>query len=174
MANIITYPPITAVAGKNVMIVSDTSLEGNPTRSVSVDALGTYIGSTQTLGYTSYVARVTDFTAEGGVPTVIEFGNTVGNIVWSWVSTGEWKGVLTGAFTANKTVIFAQSLVYLNPSIGANGVNGVTDVNEFPTSLITTVADTSTVNITQYSIGNTGASGKSNTLTCDIEIRVYL
>ncbi len=50
MANIITYPPITTVAGEDLMIVSDTSLEGNPTRTVSVDALGTYVASQVSAG----------------------------------------------------------------------------------------------------------------------------
>ena len=46
MSNIITYPGIPVVAGQDLMIISDTSEKGNPTRSVSVDALGAYIGAT--------------------------------------------------------------------------------------------------------------------------------
>jgi hypothetical protein len=174
MARITAYPAITAVTGSDLLIVSDMGATGNPTKTVSVDALKDYIGSALTLGYKSYVARLTDFTVAGGTPTVIEFGNTIGSIDWGYISTGVWKGVLTGAFTLNKTVVFAQSIVRDNPSIGANGVNGVVDVNEFPTNLITGAGDVNTINITQYGIGLTGASGKANVLTCDIEIRVYL
>jgi len=46
MSNITTYPGIPVVAGQDLMIISDTSEKGNPTRSVSVDALGAYIGAT--------------------------------------------------------------------------------------------------------------------------------
>ena len=46
MSNITTYPGIPVVAGQDLMIISDTSEKGNPTRSVSVDALGEYIGAT--------------------------------------------------------------------------------------------------------------------------------
>ena len=46
MSNITTYPGIPVVAGEDLMIISDTSVKGNPTRTVSVDALGDYIGAT--------------------------------------------------------------------------------------------------------------------------------
>ena len=46
MSNIITYPAIPVVTGQDIMIISDISTKGNPTRSVSVDALGAYIGAT--------------------------------------------------------------------------------------------------------------------------------
>jgi hypothetical protein len=46
MSNIITYPGISVVAGQDLMIISDTSIKGNPTKTVSVDALGSYIGAT--------------------------------------------------------------------------------------------------------------------------------
>ena len=46
MSNIITYPAISVVTGQDLMIISDTSIKGNPTKTVSVDALGSYIGAT--------------------------------------------------------------------------------------------------------------------------------
>jgi len=35
-------------------------------------------------------------------PTVIEFDNTIGAIVWSRISAGKYMGTLTNAFTVNK------------------------------------------------------------------------
>ncbi len=46
MSNILTYPGISVVTGQDLMIISDTSIKGNPTKTVSVDALGSYIGAT--------------------------------------------------------------------------------------------------------------------------------
>ena len=45
MSNILTYPGIPIVAGGDMMIISDVSVEGNPTRTVSVNELGAYIGA---------------------------------------------------------------------------------------------------------------------------------
>ena len=45
MSNIITYPGIPIVAGDDLMIISDASVKGNPTRTVSIDQLGSYIGA---------------------------------------------------------------------------------------------------------------------------------
>ena len=46
MSNIITYPGIPIVAGDDLMIISDISVDGNPTKTVSVNQLGAYIGAT--------------------------------------------------------------------------------------------------------------------------------
>ena len=45
MSNITTYPGISVVAGDDLMIISDISTKGNPTRSVSITQLGNYIGA---------------------------------------------------------------------------------------------------------------------------------
>ena len=45
MSNITTYPGISVVAGDDLMIISDISTKGNPTRSVSIAQLGNFIGA---------------------------------------------------------------------------------------------------------------------------------
>ena len=45
MSNITTYPGISVVAGDDLMIISDISTKGNPTRSVSITQLGNFIGA---------------------------------------------------------------------------------------------------------------------------------
>jgi hypothetical protein len=53
-------------------------------------------------------------------PTVIVLENTLGDIVWSYNSTGSYSGTLVGAFTTNKT--FVPSLIgYSVP----NGINTI-------------------------------------------------
>ena len=45
MSNILTYPLIPIVAGDDMMIISDVSIQGNPTRSVNIDQLSAYIST---------------------------------------------------------------------------------------------------------------------------------
>lgn len=44
-----------------------------------------------------------------GDPTADEYENTIGAIVWTRNSAGNYQGLLTGAFTANKTWIVYQA-----------------------------------------------------------------
>ena len=45
MSNILTYPLIPIVAGDDMMVISDVSVKGNPTRSVNIDQLSAYIST---------------------------------------------------------------------------------------------------------------------------------
>tara|TARA_R110000824_G_scaffold330261_1_gene517067 strand:+ start:405 stop:1577 length:1173 start_codon:yes stop_codon:yes gene_type:complete len=45
MSNILTYPGIPIVSGEDLLIISDMGEDGNPTRTVSVNVLGNYIGA---------------------------------------------------------------------------------------------------------------------------------
>jgi hypothetical protein len=51
--------------------------------------------------YERYIALITQTSTNA--PTVIELENTIGPIVWSRKTTGEYSGTLSGAFTASKT-----------------------------------------------------------------------
>jgi len=57
----------------------------------------------QLLGYKSYKALVNQEAADPMTINVIGH-NTIGNIVWSFVTTGQMMGTLVGAFPANKTI----------------------------------------------------------------------
>ena len=67
MSNILTYPLIPIVAGDDMMVISDVSVKGNPTRSVSVDQLGAYIGA-----------------GGGGAAGVTSLNAKVGSYNFSW------------------------------------------------------------------------------------------
>lgn len=51
--------------------------------------------------YKTYVALLTQSGTNAPVATVLE--NTLGNIVWTRVSDGEYNGTLNSTFTPNKT-----------------------------------------------------------------------
>ena len=59
--------------------------------------------------YKVYTALLTQTGINAPVATVLE--NTLGGtIVWSYVSIGQYRGTLTGAFLANKTVVFLTNV----------------------------------------------------------------
>ena len=98
MSNILTYPLIPIVAGDDMMIISDVSVKGNPTRSVSVDQLGAYIGAGGggPAGVTSFNTLIGAINLVGG--TNITLG-TVGNTI-TINSTGAAAGTVTSLSTS--------------------------------------------------------------------------
>jgi hypothetical protein len=77
--------------------------------------------------YERYIALITQTSTSA--PTVIELENTIGPIVWSRKTTGEYSGTLSGAFTANKTYAtisnaLADSIVMISTT--ASDINIIT------------------------------------------------
>ena len=57
--------------------------------------------------YDVYTALLTQTGTDAPVATVLE--NTLGGtVVWTYETSGEYRGTLSGAFTASKTVLFIQ------------------------------------------------------------------
>ena len=88
-------------------------------------------------------------------PTAIVLENTIGNIVWSYIEVGNYKGTLSSAFTTNKTFVFINSL----QSYDVNTA-GVTTYNVNEVNVTTGVPD-----------GGTPTNGIL--INTPIEIRVY-
>ena len=85
--------------------------------------------------YERYIALITQTSTSA--PTVIELENTIGPIIWSRKTTGEYSGTLTGAFTANKTYAtisqsLADSIVMISTT--ANDINIITTNLHSPTA----------------------------------------
>jgi hypothetical protein len=77
--------------------------------------------------YERYIALITQTSTSA--PTVIELENTIGPIVWSRKTTGDYSGTLSGAFTANKTYAtisqtLADSIVMISTT--ASDINIIT------------------------------------------------
>jgi hypothetical protein len=173
MARITAYPAIPAVAGGDLLIVSDVGTEGNPTKTVTIDAVSAYVGSTQTLGYKTYAVELSNFGGGAVAPTATVMQSTLGTIVWTRTSVGKYVGTLASAFTAAKTLIATQPQTVSNPSIGANGVNGVTDTNEWPAQVRASVTSVNTVELDHFVLAQSGAATKSDNIKIFLEIRVY-
>ena len=60
------------------------------------------------LNYKSYVALISQ--SGTAAPTAIVLENTIGDIVWSFQSTGEYFGTLTGAFPSGKVITLSNQI----------------------------------------------------------------
>jgi hypothetical protein len=59
-----------------------------------------------TVGKKTYKALLNQTGTNAPIATVLE--NTIGNIVWGYTAEGIYTATLTGAFTANKTIVFGD------------------------------------------------------------------
>ena len=181
MSNILTYPLIPIVAGDDMMVISDVSVKGNPTRSVSVDQLGAYIGAGGggAAGVTSLNAKVGAITLVGG--TNITLG-TVGNTIT--INSGAGGGVTnltTGVGGDALLATVTNPTTTPNIAFGWQGnstqyINGTGDLrllNTIPTNITLTTTGTTGVatltgnvlNIPNYSSGGGGGIVTSLTTT---------
>lgn len=102
--------------------------------------------------YKIYVAFITQL--DKNAPTINAIlENTIGDIVWSYTSAGEYVGTLNGAFTPNKTICFAGVNNNTLSSIQLSSPN----VNE----------------VTLFTYDSTNATSDELLSKTSIEIRVY-
>ena len=175
MSNILTYPLIPIVAGDDMMIISDVSVKGNPTRSVSVDQLGAYIGAGggSGAGVTSFNAKVGAITLVGG--TNITLG-TVGNTIT--INSGAGSGTVTSvaATVAGLAMAVQVTNPTTTPSIAItfrgntaqyiNGQGNLISLSTIPTNLTLDVDRTTgdatlignVLNIPNYGSGSGGGT----------------
>lgn len=112
-------------------------------------------GNTENMAarYKVYTALLTQSGMDA--PTAVVLENTIGTIVWSYSSAGEYQGTLNGAFTLNKSW-----------AIGGTGSNAATILFfEFDVSA-------NVFNFFTHDVG-TGSNEDDRLLNTPIEIRVY-
>ena len=175
MSNILTYPLIPIVAGDDMMVISDVSVKGNPTRSVSVDQLGAYIGAGGggAAGVTSFNAKVGAITLVGG--TNITLG-TVGNTIT--INSGAGSGTVTSVAAtvaglamavqvANPTTTPSIAITFRgNTAQYINGQGNLISLSTIPTNLTLDVDRTTgdatlignVLNIPNYGSGSGGGT----------------
>ena len=100
MAIISSYPTITPASSDLVLIV-DTSEDGNPTKTATIGSVAAFSNS-YSLGYTVYTAQID--AAAGAEPVVVELQNTTGlTFAWTRLTTGQYGATVAGTpFAANK------------------------------------------------------------------------
>ena len=176
MSNILTYPLIPIVAGDDMMVISDVSVKGNPTRSVSVDQLGAYIGAGGggAAGVTSFNTLVGAINLVGG--TNITLG-TVGNTIT--INSGAGGGVTnltTGVGGDALLATVTNPTTTPNIAFGwqgnstqyINGLGSLRLLNTIPTNIILAVTRTTgdaTLTGNLLDIPNYGSGSGGGTVT---------
>ena len=176
MANLTAYGTGTPKASDLLLgtkTAAPNTNEENITQNFSVSSLAAFV-NTYNLGYTVYTVELSNFGLGAVAPVATVMQNTIGgNIVWTRTSLGKYVGTLANAFTTNKTFALTQSQIVSNPAIGANGVNGVQDTNEWPGQQIVNVTSVNTIQIDHFVLAQSGAATKSDNIKIFLEIKVY-
>ncbi len=151
MAIINSYPTITPKAG-DLVLISDTSTEGNPTKTATVGSINA-LSPNSVAGTTAYIAQWSQTSTSAPVPVEI-FNNTGATFTWARTGPGQYSITASSAvFTANKTFYNIQG-------------SGSSAASQFvqPTNISTTVALYRQITTAgSYSDGNSGW----------VEIRIY-
>jgi len=176
MARIIAYPINSSPKGADLLLGTKTpaylSDEKPITTNITIGAVAAF-ANTYNLGYTVYTVELSNFGLGAVAPVATVLQNSIGTIVWTRTSLGKYVGTLANAFTANKTFAVTQSQIVSNPAIGANGVNGVQDTNEWPGQQIVNVTSVNTIQIDHFVLAQSGAATKSDNMKIFLEIKVY-
>jgi hypothetical protein len=100
MAIITSYPTITP-KDSDLVLLSDTSVPGNPTKTATINSI-----NAAGFGYTVYTALLTQAGTAAPVATVLK-NNTGATFTWARTSSGTYTVTASGnAFTSNKTIVF--------------------------------------------------------------------
>tara|TARA_R110000850_G_scaffold179136_1_gene304914 strand:- start:750 stop:1205 length:456 start_codon:yes stop_codon:yes gene_type:complete len=101
MARINSYPVLSSPSTSDLLIATDVSETGNPTKTLSIQDLSSLI-ATYNLGYTVYTAQLT--AGPGAAPTATILQNTTGlTFTWTRIGTGQFIATVAGTpFVANK------------------------------------------------------------------------
>ncbi len=105
MAIISSYPTITPTSSDLVLVV-DTSEDGNPTKTATINSIGSLINAGFTGGYTVYTALITQAGTAAPVATILQ-NTTGGTFTYARTSGGDYTVTVSGnLFTVNKTLVF--------------------------------------------------------------------
>jgi|TARA_R110000744_G_scaffold106954_1_gene203358 hypothetical protein len=98
----------TRLIGTQLNVPQAGGLYQNQTRNFTIGSIASVINQVN-LGYTTYVALITQTGTAAPVATVLQ-NTTGGTIVWTWNSTGRFLATINNAtYTANKTAILLTS-----------------------------------------------------------------
>ena len=155
MAIINSYPTVTPESGDLLLLV-DTSVEGNPTKTATVDSINA-LAPTSVAGSKAYVAQWTQTgSGAGDHPVPVEIYNNTG-ATFTWTRTG----IGTYKITASSAVFTADKTFYNIQGAGSAAASQIVQ----PTSINTTEATYRQI------AASTGATQDGNSGW--LEIRIY-
>lgn len=152
MAIISSYPKISPSSG-DLVLITDTSEINNPTKTTSIADIAAF-ANTYNLGYTLYVAAITQTGTAAPVATVLQ--NTTGaTFTWGYTNTGRYT------LTASSAILAANKVaMFISENNGNNSLGG-------------TIASTTLINVDQIDIGGGGGYTDGMLAGTSIEIRIY-
>ncbi len=109
MAIINSYPSIGTLTSGDLVLVSDTSKEGNPTKTTSAQSIANLANSTSQ--YTAYAARLDASSGAGGSTPAVNLlaNNTSLTIVWGRSGVGQYDATITAGIAPEEKVWFTAS-----------------------------------------------------------------
>jgi hypothetical protein len=152
MSIINSYPTITPKSG-DLVLITDTSTEGNPTKTATVSSINA-LSPNSIAGTTAYIAQWTQATTNNPVPVEI-FNNTGATFTWTRTGIGTYK------ITASSAVFTADKTFYNIQGAGSAAASQIVQ----PTSINTTEATYRQI------AASTGATQDGNSGW--LEIRIY-
>lgn len=155
MAIINSYPTATPT-GSDLILGTDVSVEGNPTKTFTVNSINA-LAPTSVAGSKAYVAQWTQTgSGAGDHPVPVEiFNNTGATFNWTRISQGTYK------ITASSAVFTTDKTFYNIQGAGTLAASQIVQ----PTSINTTEAFYRQIDVT------TGATADGNSGW--VEIRIY-
>jgi len=155
MAIINSYPTI-APTNNDLVLIVDTSEDGNPTKTATVDSINA-LAPTSVAGSKAYVAQWTQTgSGVGDHPVPVEIYNNTG-ATFAWTRTGQG----TYKITASSAVFTADKTFYNIQGAGSLAASQIVQ----PTSINTTEAFYRQIDV------NSGATVDGNSGW--VEIRIY-
>ena len=159
MAIISSYPTITPTSSDLVLVV-DTSEDGNPTKTATVGSVIALASENHKV----YVAELNNIGAGAVAPVATVIKNTIGDIVWTRTGVGSYVGTLTGAFTEDKTFLSGQGYS-VSTLVGGTG--------NWPNAQSLNSNNADTVSLSNFALNLTAGDNLADNVGMFIEIRVY-
>jgi hypothetical protein len=152
MAIINSYPTATPT-GSDLILGTDVSVEGNPTKTFTVNSINA-LAPTSVAGSKAYVAKWSQTGSSAPTPTEI-YNNTGATFTWTRISQGNYK------ITASSAVFTTDKTFYNIQGAGTLAASQIVQ----PTSINTTEATYRQIDVTN------GATTDGNNGW--VEIRIY-
>ena len=161
MAEVITYPLATPAGDSRLVgtLMNVPQANGEPnqnlTRNFTINSIAPLI-TQYNLGYTVYVALLTQAGAVNPPVATILQNTTGGTITWTRTSTGRYVATISGTtYTADKTTVLVTSGGnndnILRPRITATTAIDWYNIDSSNNAVSDTIAETTTVEIRIYS-----------------------
>ena len=174
MSNITAYPLITSVEDSDLLIVSDTSLDNNPTRSMSMSQVKAYIDAAANTDSTIRLEFTMGVDGSGNLYRSVH-KNTTGATTLVLATTGTGDYTLTADTNIFNTNIYETFITVMNP----NRVNNAAGTSALPQPTVARVKASNILGIEVFSNNIGGDVGgpanlPSGGYAMAVQVQIYL